>query len=400
MTVGNGRVRGNGRTYRGGGESVPSRPVQPDRCDHARTVRRVTRRPLIVFFLLAAVLVPAVVAHPGRDADALSGRYVLITPTIGAYRKPFRAFLTTRELDVMTRMGSRLRAARKVPRRVVNTGVFHVEPGSGDSPLFLAQRTVLRELQRVLEKYNGTIADWRVDIVVGRSQAYLKSTLASLGCNANFSPTDGVVQMGAALCGRHYLADNLTGYLFLRSSDDILTGAMERAREPRVGSIPYLIAMRNLSGLAHEWAHIYRAAGQNGRVFTDEPAWVREGLAEIWSGIAIVNSNIARMTYTDWHVIRLRRFLDWSRRCNVKLIDFRTGSPATNGCEYFIGPLAIELLIARHGGLENLIKVFHLNDPEQGFLDDFEEVYGMTLGDFEKEADAYIAGIREAELTR
>jgi hypothetical protein len=58
------------------------------------------------------------------------------------------------------------------------------------------------------------------------------------------------------------------------------------------------------------------------------------------------------------------------------------------------------LLIARHGGLENLIKVFHLNDPEQGFLDDFEEVYGMTLGDFEKEADAYIAGIREAELTR
>jgi hypothetical protein len=355
---------------------------------------------LIVFFLLAAVLVPAVVAHPGRDADALSGRYVLITPTIGAYRKPFRAFLTTRELDVMTRMGVRLRAARKVPLRVVNTGVFHVEPGSGDSPLFLAQRTVLRELQRVLEKYNGTIADWRVDIVVGRSQAYLKSTLASLGCNADFSQTDGVVQMGAALCGRHYLADNLTGYLFLRSSDDILTGAMERAREPRVGSIPYLVAMRNLSGLAHEWAHIYRAAGQNGRVFTDEPAWVREGLAEIWSGIAIVNSNIARMTYTDWHVIRLRRFLDWSRRCNVKLIDFRTGSAATNGCEYFIGPLAIELLIARHGGLENLIKVFHLNDPEQGFLDDFEEVYGMTLGDFEKEADAYIAGVREAELTR
>ncbi|NBU17420.1 MAG: hypothetical protein EBS48_10530, partial [Actinobacteria bacterium] len=203
---------------------------------------------MLVGFLLAAMLVPAVVAYPGRDVNALSGRYVLITPAIGAYRKPFRAFLTTRELDVMTRMGARLRAARKVPLRVVNTGVFHVEPGSGDSPLYLAQRTVLRELQRVLEKYNGTIADWRVDIVVGRSQTYLKSTLSALGCNANFSSTDGVVQMGAALCGRHYLADNLTGYLFLRSSDDILTGAMERAREPRVGNIEYLIAIRNLSG--------------------------------------------------------------------------------------------------------------------------------------------------------
>jgi len=320
--------------------------------------------------LLAAVLVATVTAQaPARRSEALAGRYVLITPVIGKYQRPFRVFMTARELDVMTRMGARLRAARKVPRSIVNTGTYHVEPGSERSPMFLSQRAVLRELQRVLEKYNGTIADWKVDIVVGRTQKFLKSKLRELGCLTNLVSTDGVLQMGAALCGRHFLADNLTGYMFLRSSADVLTDAMEGAREPRVSTVPYLIAMRNLSGLAHEWAHIYRAAGQDGRVFTDEPAWVREGLAETWAGIAIVNSNIVRMTYTDWHVIRLRRFLDWSRRCDV-------------------------------GGLENLIKVFHLNDPEQGFLDDFEEVYGMTLSEFEKEADAYIAGIREAELTK
>ena len=365
-----------------------------------RTVIAVPRRKTLPL-LLAAVLVATVVTQsPARHADALSGRYVLITPVIGRYQRPFRVFLTTRELDVMTRMGARLRAARKVPRAIVNTGTYHVEPGSERSPLFVSQRAVLRELQRVLEKYNGTIADWKVDIIVGRTQRYIKSTLRELGCQTNLVSTDGVLQMGAALCGRHFLVGNLTGYMFLRSSTDVLTDAMERAREPRVSTVPYLIAMRNLSGLAHEWTHIYRAAGQAGRVFTDEPAWVREGLAEVWAGIAIVNSNILRMTYTDWHVIRLRRFLDWSRRCDVNLVDFRLGSEATNGCEYFIGPLAIELLIARHGGLENLIKVFHLNDPEQGFLDDFEEVYGMTLAEFEKEADAYIAGIREAELTR
>ena len=365
-----------------------------------RTVIGVPRRKTLPL-LLAAVLVATVVTQsPVRHADALSGRYVLITPVIGRYQRPFRVFLTTRELDVMTRMGARLRAARKVPRAIVNTGTYHVEPGSERSPLFVSQRAVLRELQRVLEKYNGTIADWKVDIIVGRTQRYIKSTLRELGCQTNLVSTDGVLQMGAALCGRHFLVGNLTGYMFLQSSTDVLTDAMERAREPRVSTVPYLIAMRNLSGLAHEWTHIYRAAGQAGRVFTDEPAWVREGLAEVWAGIAIVNSNILRMTYTDWHVIRLRRFLDWSRRCDVNLVDFRLGSEATNGCEYFIGPLAIELLIARHGGLENLIKVFHLNDPEQGFLDDFEEVYGMTLAEFEKEADAYIAGIREAELTR
>lgn len=351
--------------------------------------------------LLAAVLVATVTTQaPARRSEALAGRYVIVTPVIGRYQRPFRVFMTARELDVMTRMGARLRAARKVPRSIVNTGTYHVEPGSERSPMYLSQRAVLRELQRVLEKYNGTIADWKVDIVVGRTQKFLKSRLRELGCLTDLVSTDGVLQMGAALCGRHFLADNLTGYMFLRSSTDVLTDAMEGAREPDVSTVPYLVAMRNLSGLAHEWAHIYRAAGQAGRVFTDEPAWVREGLAETWAGIAIVNSNIVRMTYTDWHVIRLRRFLDWSRRCNVKLVDFRLGSEATNGCEYFIGPLAIELLIARHGGLENLIKVFHLNDPEQGFLDDFEEVYGMTLSDFEKEADAYIAGIREAELTR
>jgi hypothetical protein len=351
--------------------------------------------------LLVAVLVASLVVQaPAGRSDALSGRYLLITPVIGRYQRPFRVFMTTRELDVMTRMGARLRAARKVPRSIVNTGTFHVEPGSEKSPMFVSQRIVLRELQRVLEKYNGTIADWKVDIIVGRTQEFLKSKLRDLGCLTNLVSTDGVLQMGAALCERHFLVDNLTGYMFLRSSGDVLTDRMEQAREPNVSTVPYLVAMRNLSGLAHEWAHIYRAAGQDGRVFSDEPAWVREGLAEVWAGIAIVNSNIIRMTYTDWHVIRLRRFLDWSRRCNVKLIDFRLGSAAMNGCEYFIGPLAVELLIARHGGLENLIKVFHLNDPEQGFLDDFEDVYGMTLADFEKEADAYIAGIREAELTR
>lgn len=351
--------------------------------------------------LLVAVLVASLVVQaPAGRSDALSGRYLLITPVIGRYQRPFRVFMTTRELDVMTRMGARLRAARKVPRSIVNTGTYHVEPGSERSPMYLSQRAVLRELQRVLEKYNGTIADWKVDIIVGRTQEFLKSKLRELGCLTNLVSTDGVLQMGAALCERHFLVDNLTGYMFLRSSGDVLTDRMEQAREPNVSTVPYLVAMRNLSGLAHEWAHIYRAAGQDGRVFSDEPAWVREGLAEVWAGIAIVNSNIIRMTYTDWHVIRLRRFLDWSRRCNVKLIDFRLDSAATNGCEYFIGPLAVELLIARHGGLENLIKVFHLNDPEQGFLDDFEDVYGMTLADFEKEADAYIAGIREAELTR
>lgn len=348
---------------------------------------------VLVSFLAQLVLVPSA-------SSALSGRYVLATPFLGVYTRPVRAFLTTRELDVVTRMSSHLRLSQIGLKPAVNRGTWHVEPGLVRSEHLSMQRQVVRNLQQVLEKFNGTFAAWQIDVIIGRTQSYIKSQLAELGCAPDLSQTGGEILMGAAVCGRHVLISNLTGFLFLTAPDQPITVAMEKRREPRASSMPYQLEIRSLEGLAHEWAHSYRAAGQQGRVLVDEPAWVKEGLASMWASVSVVNTFQSRMTYRDWHILRLRKFVHWVDQCNRPLREYRTVRTGTNGCEYFMGPLAIELLIARHGGLQNIVRVFHLHNSSQGFPGDFVQVYGMTIDEFEREADLYISQIRKAELTK
>ena len=352
-----------------------------------------------VLFVLLMSLVTQFIQAPS-PASALSGRYVLATPFLGTYARPVRVFLTTKELDVVTRMSSHLRLSQIRLKPAVNRGVWHIEPGLEKSEHLSMQRQVVRNLQQVLEKFNGTFAAWHIDVIVGRSQSYIKSQLAELGCAPDLSQTGGEVLLGAAVCGRHVLISNLTGFLFLTAPDQPITSAMEQRREPRASSMPYQLEIRSLEGLAHEWAHSYRAAGQQGRVLVDEPAWVKEGLASMWASVSVVNTFQSRMTYRDWHVLRLRKFVHWVDQCNRPLREYRTVQEGTNGCEYFMGPLAVELLIARHGGLQNIVKVFHLHNSAQGFPGDFVQVYGMTIEEFEHEADLYIAQIRKAELTK
>ena len=255
---------------RGHGHSYGDSPLHPA---YVRNVRRA-----VAVFIL--VLIAQVVHVPSR-ATALSGRYVLVTPFIGNYSRPVRVFLTTSERDVITRVNGYLQQSQKGLRPAVNHGSWRIEPGlSGSSQLSL-QRRVVNNLQQVLEKYNGTFADWHIDVIVGRTQSYIKSQLVSLGCRPDLSQTGNEILMGAALCGRHVLVSNLTGFLFLTSPDQPITAAMESRPEPKTSSVPYLLEIRCLEGLAHEWAHSYRAAGQQGRVLVDEPAWVKEGLASV-----------------------------------------------------------------------------------------------------------------------
>ncbi|NBU38857.1 MAG: hypothetical protein EBS32_11610, partial [Actinobacteria bacterium] len=253
-----------------------------------------------VLFVLLMSLVTQFIQAPS-PASALSGRYVLATPFLGTYARPVRVFLTTKELDVVTRMSSHLRLSQIRLKPAVNRGVWHIEPGLEKSEHLSMQRQVVRNLQQVLEKFNGTFAAWHIDVIVGRSQSYIKSQLAELGCAPDLSQTGGEVLLGAAVCGRHVLISNLTGFLFLTAPDQPITSAMEQRREPRASSMPYQLEIRSLEGLAHEWAHSYRAAGQQGRVLVDEPAWVKEGLASMWASVSVVNTFQSRMTYRDWH---------------------------------------------------------------------------------------------------
>lgn len=267
-----------------------------------------------------------------------------------------------------------------------------IEPSASSSRVLAISRRNLLYLQLLLE----SLGLMRVDtahIVIGRSQKFLTDSLARLGCFPNLARTGGVHLMGSSLCNRSVIVINLTGYFFLRKVGDKLTTAMETLPEPGLWTVDYRIADRNLSGLAHEWAHIARASATGGFVPRDEPAWVREGFAEVMAGIAQSLSYPRRYSYVDFHVIRLRKFSNWGRYCRQPLREYRANSAQLAGCEYYVGALAVEYLIARMGGLERLIALFRNASESMNFRTAFRTTYGVSLGAFEKSIDGYLRAI-------
>ena len=231
-------------------------------------------------------------------------------------------------------------------------------------------------------------------VIVARSQAFIKQQVASLGCRPSLERNGGQYQMGATICNRRVIVINLTGYFFLKSATQFITPTMEQRSEPLLSRTPFAEVDRNLSGLAHEWTHVVRSEFTNGYVPNDEPAWFREGLAEIISGLSRVRASNGRMSYLDFHVIRIRRFFDWTKNCVAPLRTYRRTGDAGVGCEYLRGAAAFEMLLARHGGIPKVIELSTSIDSTNDFYASFRQVYGFSVTAFEKKADIYAQHIR------
>lgn len=290
-----------------------------------------------------------------------------------------------------------LSAAPQSPVEAGGDVKWYVESSARFSPTFALQRDILVALDRTLEQRVVVTKDWPVFIVIARSRAYVNRVLVDLGCVPNLSRTNGVVLMGASVCGRHVIVSNITGFLWLVRADQTITGTMERREEPPLAKIPYRVVMRNSSGLAHEFAHIWRAAGQKGLVRADEPAWFSEGFAEFWSGIAKVLAFPGRIPYVTQHVVRLRDFVNWPAMCPYPLAHYRTVTPLANGCEYHLGAAAVEYLYAKYSSLETTLTAFSHAADYATFEEGFKATFGITLTEFEKEADIYLRNLRRAD---
>lgn len=271
-----------------------------------------------------------------------------------------------------------------------------IEPAADKSLTLAMSRRVLNTLQQIFD-VNNFRDTLKTTVVVGRSQSFLRQAVESRGCVPDLSRSNGVFLMASAVCNRRFIVINLTGYFFITSPNQSITTRLEQRREPAIARTSTYVVDRNLSGLAHEWAHIARAASASGSIQPGEPAWIREGFAEVMSGIARVQTFRDKMTYKTFHVLRLRKFSDWTRRCTESLRRYRGDTEQLNGCEYYVGPLAVELLISDYGGLPTLLRLWEENNLRLDFPSAFETVYGMPLSYFETIADEYIDGIVEAE---
>jgi len=323
-------------------------------------------------------------------------KLVTIRPPYGFYVAPIRTRLAKSEVDIVRRLQNlaiNWESASPPPTNLIR---WRIEPSAANSPTIALGIEAFHAARAFLSvPFND--ATRSIVVIIGRTQEFLRTQVNALGCQPNLALYEGAYIMGATICNRSVIVINLTGYLFVRSLSQKITLEVEHKTEPPISATSYILVDRNLSGLAHEWTHVARNRLTDGFIPDNEPAWFREGLAEIVSGLSRVKASNGRMTYLHFHVIRLRKFSNWPNSCGARLTTFRGNSALPGGCEYLRGAAALELLIANYGGLTKIVSLYSHMRESGDFLASFKFTYGMTLSQFEVRADNYARYISQAQ---
>jgi hypothetical protein len=357
---------------------------------------------VIPLLALSTVATPSVVdaEKSSQQIESLQPtRVVSFRPSYGYSPTRVSARLSQSEVDIIRRMQALAESWNPSTPPPTNLLNWRIEPSvTGSRTIELAIDAFHKARAFLSVPVNsGTV---QIAIIIGRTQKYIQEQVAEFGCRPTLATSNGIYLMGATICNRNVIVINLTGYLFLRSITQPITTYMETRVEPRLSSMSYLIVDRNLSSLAHEWTHVARNRLSDGFVPDNEPAWFREGLAEVISGLSRVKASQGRYRYAHFHIIRLRKFSNWPNICGIRLFKFRTDTQFRSGCEYLAGAAALELLIAKYGGIPKILDLYADIRITGDFLESFTRTYRMSLREFERRADIYAKYISQAASFR
>ena len=373
-------------------------------------MRRISKFALVLLVVIAipSIAIPSTttLSSAGQQVPSSEKPFVLqptkvvtIKPPFGYYDAPIRVRLSKSEVDIIKRLQNLLTTWNPITTPTTNSLIWRIEPSAANSPTIALSIKALYAARTLLSVPENQ-ATVPIIIIIGRTQEFLRTQVNSLGCQPQLALYEGAYVMGATICNRNVIVINLTGYLFVRSLSQPITLAMERKPEPPIASTNYILVDRNLSGLAHEWTHVARNRLTDGFVPDDEPAWFREGLAEIIAGLSSAKAFDGRKSYLQFHVIRLRKFSNWTKNCGISLSAFRRNNSIPSGCEYLRGAAALELLVANYGGLAKIVALYQHMRESGDFFASFKYVYNMTVSQFETRADKYASYILQAQQYR
>lgn len=361
----------------------------------------------LVICLIATTMMSSSFVTPNEPSRLLTNKplalhptkVVTIKPPFGYFNAPIRVRLSKSEVDIVKRLQNIVDNWVPITTPTTNSLIWRIEPSAANSPTIALGIKALYAARTFLSvpENQATIP---IIIIIGRTQEFLRTQVNSLGCQPQLALYEGAYVMGATICNRNVIVINLTGYLFVRSLSQPITLTMERKPEPPIASTNYVLVDRNLSGLAHEWTHVARNRLTDGFVPDDEPAWFREGLAEIIAGLSSAKAFDGQKSYLQFHVIRLRKFSNWTKKCGISLSAFRRNDSIPSGCEYLRGAAALELLIANYGGLAKIVALYQHMRESGDFFASFKYVYNMTVSQFETRADKYANYILQAQQYR
>jgi hypothetical protein len=350
--------------------------------------------------LCLVVLLPMTVEVSGSAISDRGGvRRVLLSPPFGTPSSGIIVTMTEKEITVVRRIQAQIDAYKPIFDTDRPRLKWRIEKAVAGSATFRLSRRVLWSLENVFEAA-GWSTTRSVTVIVARSHAFIERELAAINCVPLTLEQGQPLLMGASVCNHKAIVINFTGYFFLTSALDQLSAELESRQEPPLATTDYRVVDRNISGLAHEWTHAIRNWVVNGRIPSDEPAWLREGFAEVMATIARAVAFADISNYRTFHLIRMREFSDWETRCGGSLTNYRVRTNGYNGCEYYFGPVAVELLLADYGGIAKMVKLLEMSGDGITFQNVFRNVYGITLDEFETRATDYIRQIVIADAMK
>ena len=360
---------------------------------YRKSVKKVEVVKKALFIGLLAVIVSSAFGGAANAAPSARATRVSVKPPYGQSARPVSVRVSPLEKKVVASMQrlSNVYAQKISEASVLAVSVaetWFVEEAAKNSPMLVLARKSLAATQKTLDSEGGAV-DYSVSIVVGRTQDFIAETVKSIGCTQDISTPKYRIVMGGTICGRSVIVMNLTGYLSITKAGQVITDELERRLEPTIAMTPFKVVNRGVSSLAHEWAHVSRAVVADNKVAANEPKWIQEGFAEVMSGVGMVNAAGSKMTYQQWHVLRIRNFSNWQTACAVNFELNRVLPVVVTNCVYDIGAIGVEFLLAQYGGIGKLMAVYVDQVGTQDFLVSFEKVYGLSLGNFEAAATTY-----------
>ena len=215
--------------------------------------------------------------------------------------------------------------------------------------------------------------------ILGDSENWLASTGTPLACGRRVPE-----QPLGIYCGHIQLG---FGYFMVNEPQNVkYVGKTLNKRESDL--IDYLVA--------HDVATMYELQAQYGSVPYDGsknqiPAWIREGFVQLFAALAVSDSNAGKKNYFEY--ISSANLIDRfpSKLCTKNLQDFESKDRNWGGsCISSQNFFAVELLTARHGGLDALFAFVTQFGNSNDWTGSFKSAFGISREDFYTEWYDYL----------
>jgi hypothetical protein len=216
--------------------------------------------------------------------------------------------------------------------------------------------------------------------VLGDNKDWILKTGQTLSCS-----TVDVQQPLGIYCGHIQVG---YGYFILNGKSTVSFASGTKLSTSQINTLKFMIA--------HDVATMYELQAQYGSLKYDGtknqiPAWIREGFVQLFSALAVSESNNPKQSYIDF--MTSSGLLDQFPRalCAKTLQDFESKDRNWGGfCTYSQNLYGVELLVARHGGLEALFNFVTLFGKSDDWPSSFKIAFGISREDFYAEWYDYL----------